>query len=678
MTNRQIGHFARISLVPMEKTVPEEDRLDSWKQIAAYLNKSERTVRRWQETENLPVHKHPHRQRGSVWAYRSELDVWLAERVVRPDGIQPVAGETFSPGETKIGRPYGWLIPIAAVLTLGLILVWRTSQPHRTPVWTPLTTLPGEEYGASFSPDGKRIVFYWSAPESLRPGLYLKSIDDDRVSPLTVSSSSAPVFNYSPAWSPDGNTIAFLRRSPNDGTRLILMNTDGSSERKLVRVSDGSVIFFANHRHVSWSPDQNWIFVPIAVGGQPRGVYRVSPVTGEVFPVVSSIDAYAPAVSPDGRSLIVLRIAGMPLGFQEVLLYKLNADGSVHGDPVSVYKGYSVSSGIAWMPDNRTLVFCNSENQLFGPFDTQLYKLSATRGAQLTAVGATGCNTVSVSAQGTVACGNTSHVRSRMLQMRFGSGEGAREFAASSRYDAYPAFSPTGDFIAFYSNRSGRPGIWIARRDGSDLRRIVDDPLLRSGPAWSPDAQRFAYVIGRSLAVRSVTGLKAPLIIDTAGAVPQFPLWSSDGGSLYYSSGEQLWRVRIDGTGRRALGASGPILSLAASVDGKTLYYASVRRRFTLCRRSLDDGSEHIVEEALAVVSIAVTAKYLYFIRSDMNLYALPLAGGAAEKRGPIPQLHGSGIGQWETRFTVSPDDSTIIWTLTDSPEIDIELLRFR
>jgi len=42
------------------------DRLDSWKQIAAHLGKSERTVRRWQEWEGMPVHRHPHRQRGAA------------------------------------------------------------------------------------------------------------------------------------------------------------------------------------------------------------------------------------------------------------------------------------------------------------------------------------------------------------------------------------------------------------------------------------------------------------------------------------------------------------------------------------------------------------------------------------------------------------------------------------
>src|SRR5215471_7153955 len=55
-------------------------RLDSWKEIAAYLGRSERTVRRWEDQEGLPVHRLAHEKRGSVYAYRSELDGWWNSR----------------------------------------------------------------------------------------------------------------------------------------------------------------------------------------------------------------------------------------------------------------------------------------------------------------------------------------------------------------------------------------------------------------------------------------------------------------------------------------------------------------------------------------------------------------------------------------------------------------------
>src|SRR5579859_2284551 len=50
-------------------------RLDSWKEIAAYLKCSERTVRRW-EQEGLPVHRHAHKKKAGIYAYKGEIDAW--------------------------------------------------------------------------------------------------------------------------------------------------------------------------------------------------------------------------------------------------------------------------------------------------------------------------------------------------------------------------------------------------------------------------------------------------------------------------------------------------------------------------------------------------------------------------------------------------------------------------
>ncbi len=63
----------------------DHDRLESWKEIAAYLNRSVRTARRWEREEGLPVHRHVHHKLGSVWALCSEIDAWRgAAGVVAP------------------------------------------------------------------------------------------------------------------------------------------------------------------------------------------------------------------------------------------------------------------------------------------------------------------------------------------------------------------------------------------------------------------------------------------------------------------------------------------------------------------------------------------------------------------------------------------------------------------
>lgn len=55
-------------------------RLGSWKAIAAYLKRSVRTVTRWEKEEGLPVHRHLHQKRGSVYAYKVEVDAWWTTR----------------------------------------------------------------------------------------------------------------------------------------------------------------------------------------------------------------------------------------------------------------------------------------------------------------------------------------------------------------------------------------------------------------------------------------------------------------------------------------------------------------------------------------------------------------------------------------------------------------------
>ncbi len=64
---------------PSPGEVPRR-RLELWKEIASYLNRSEKTVRRWEESEGLPVHRLLHEKRSTVYAYSDELDAWWKSR----------------------------------------------------------------------------------------------------------------------------------------------------------------------------------------------------------------------------------------------------------------------------------------------------------------------------------------------------------------------------------------------------------------------------------------------------------------------------------------------------------------------------------------------------------------------------------------------------------------------
>jgi hypothetical protein len=57
-----------------------KELLDSWKEIATFLNRGVRTVQRWQLKEGLPVHRHNHHKRGTVVAFASEIHQWQMSR----------------------------------------------------------------------------------------------------------------------------------------------------------------------------------------------------------------------------------------------------------------------------------------------------------------------------------------------------------------------------------------------------------------------------------------------------------------------------------------------------------------------------------------------------------------------------------------------------------------------
>jgi tetratricopeptide (TPR) repeat protein len=100
----------------------EEERLDGWKRIAAHLNRDVRTVTRWEKNESLPVRRLMHDTQATVYAYRSELDVWMAQR----QQVAPAAAPTQKSRERgKSGQRWSWLA--APVLVIGGLLAWYWS-----------------------------------------------------------------------------------------------------------------------------------------------------------------------------------------------------------------------------------------------------------------------------------------------------------------------------------------------------------------------------------------------------------------------------------------------------------------------------------------------------------------------------------------------------------------------
>jgi len=82
-----------LATATMSDRKAQRETLESWKQIAAYLKRSERTVRRWESREGLPVHRHGHQSQDTVFAHVDEIDRWMNHRT-RP--ARPAAASTSS------------------------------------------------------------------------------------------------------------------------------------------------------------------------------------------------------------------------------------------------------------------------------------------------------------------------------------------------------------------------------------------------------------------------------------------------------------------------------------------------------------------------------------------------------------------------------------------------------
>jgi hypothetical protein len=76
--------------------------LESWKQIAAYLNRSERTVRRWEADEGLPVHRHGHHKQDTVFAHSDEIDRWVRQRTRKAASGVAAVSESESSAEAAV------------------------------------------------------------------------------------------------------------------------------------------------------------------------------------------------------------------------------------------------------------------------------------------------------------------------------------------------------------------------------------------------------------------------------------------------------------------------------------------------------------------------------------------------------------------------------------------------
>src|SRR5580704_4934170 len=160
--------------------LPAKKRLDSWKEIAAFFDRDERTVKRWEKERGLPVYRVPGSVRGGVFAYADELTEWLKAPSHNWEPVEITAA--VAAGDRDRAIPAGVLTikPPADVPTSEFHLV---PQPSRWAeagafLWIlPLVLLTGSFLAFSFGhrePRCKNALAAPPPPSAEAQDLYLK------------------------------------------------------------------------------------------------------------------------------------------------------------------------------------------------------------------------------------------------------------------------------------------------------------------------------------------------------------------------------------------------------------------------------------------------------------------------------------------------------------------------
>jgi Tol biopolymer transport system component len=645
--------------------------LESWKEIAVYLKKDITTVRRWEKAEGLPVHRHPHKTRSSVYAYPSEIDAWRAGRKVVPDpapirslwrwpafaltmllclimvgnGVRPVAAQQAAAAKAArqlwVTRSGELPQSISSDGRYFSLTDWPDLAVHDLTTGTNRRLTNGSSdgfnEGSVFSSDGRQIAYSWSGTG----GNEMRVIPVTGGNPRTLRRAGAGSYMLPQCWSPDSKQLLVSNFLP-----------DGTSQLALISVQDGSIRSLKTiewqHFNASFSPDGKLIAYDARAGEKsPSRDIFVLAVDGkqEIAAVQNMADDSAPVWSPDGSRILFLsnRTGHSALWSVPLVDRKPGKEELVKAD---------LGTGRIWITRSGTLYYVTP-----GPGGPNIYSAELSADMKV--------SKAPVLAVDTFVNSNST-----------------------------PALSPDGEYLAYRSNRAGSNSLVIRTLKTGEERVVPTQVPLGNifawGPRWFPGGESLLILSlvpqgpGPSFYRIDRASGKAELLLHSQGGVYGFRL-SADGKTIFYGDGHRLLRFDIETrqetelkTGEKtgeyfyadvSVSPDGKQLAYEVSLGNGPASYIAVMPAAGGASRELFRGPWGGVSRFNALVWTP-DQKYLLFPKDGAAanvLWRVPVAGGPAEQAGlSMPglwdvQLHPDGRRIF---FTASESGPSEIWTL--------------
>ncbi|MCB1018709.1 MAG: PD40 domain-containing protein [Acidobacteria bacterium] len=659
-----------------------DDRLSSWKEIASYLDTTPRTVMRW-EAVGLPVHRLQTGKRASVYAFKSELDAWVAER-----SQSPQADEEEAPAPSRRGLWVG-IAAAAALAVLAFALRPGSIGPPVGGEPVELTRDPGLERSPAFSPDGSQVAYARRRPGAADFDIFVLDRASARTRPLAVG----PTNELAPVWSPDGESIVYVREKPG-GVRMLDLEIVqleagaapdelGSAGRVLGELSR-PVLYYREPMllgpYFAWSADGRTLIVPDgtpserSVSGRappvPRGLFSHDLASGKRKRLTSVEDVVGgdtePALSPDGRRLAFVR-RFRPY-YSELFVLDLDAP---HEPPRQLTHFGELVMTPRFTPDGKSILV--SAGQFGAGRALWRVDVGASREPERILTPPRNLYGFDLAPDGRTVVFTRGRPRMDIWGVRVDAlPHVSAPVLTSGGVDKLPTLSPDGSRMAFFSDRGETTEIWLASAEGSAPRQLThgagdgDDSL-----DWSPDGALLATTLrgpeGRDVTTVDVTTGEITRL--THGLEAQSVRWSPDGKWIHFRAKQGdaaggIHRIaRTGGAIERV--ASGLCLDFAS--DAYSALHVHENRKL-IARR----GDKRVILAGLSTPQAYAPARdRVFFLEPNgPNRATLEYANLDGTERATF--LNVPDVGR---DLTTDADATLLRWSQTEQPESDLMLV---